>query len=129
MTTSKIDIAAARIRALQNAGDGIDSTTLIAILAELTDEDVTPIASAEPEIILPEIFTPVSKGLPNHNRPVLAIRKSSYCTCEFEIITARYEQRYDPSFAWRNIGNDSVRDDGSEVLGWAEMNDWIKPRL
>lgn len=83
--------------------------------------------AAKNAIALPEGFISVEAGLPDHDRPVLAIRKSGYITCQFEILTARYMLTYRPNSPWRDISNDAVSDTGDQILGWREMPEWFDP--
>lgn len=76
---------------------------------------------------LPNPFTPVEEALPTENKVVLAIRESGYNNAEYEVMTAKYMPTYRPHNPWQTIGNDSVTDSGSEVLGWAEMDNWFNP--
>lgn len=79
------------------------------------------------DIELPEGFIPVTERCPDHNRPVLAIRKSGYFCATLEVITARYMLDYRPNSPWRMICNDAVGDTGEQILGWREAPDWFGP--
>lgn len=82
--------------------------------------------NAPAQFILPEGFTAVTDGVPSHDRPVLAIRVSSYVAAEFEVMTARYMVNYRPRSPWRDIGGDAVSDSGEQILGWREAPELFK---
>lgn len=42
-------------------------------------------------------FLPTKQALPSSDRPVLALRPSSYNCCQYEAITARYMPNYRPN--------------------------------
>lgn len=92
------------------------------LAAKLSSDEA---ASAEP-VMSPD-FTPVDVGCPDHDRPVLAIRRSSVKGAHFEVITARYRLDYRPNSPWRVLDGDAVSDSGSQILGWREAPDWLLP--
>lgn len=83
------------------------------------------VPSADPP--LPFGWTPVSDACPFHDKPVMAIRRSDYLSCQFEIITARYQPDYRPNSPWRMLCNNAVGDSGAHILGWCEAQDWLLP--
>lgn len=76
---------------------------------------------------IPPGFLSVFTGLPDDDRPVLAIRLSGYICSTFELLTARYMPVYRPRSPWRDISGEAVGDSGSDILGWAPARDWIRP--
>ena len=54
---------------------------------------------------LPDGFTPITTALPTDDKPVVALRKSSYSGAKFEVITARYMPAYRPLSPWRDLQN------------------------
>lgn len=77
---------------------------------------------------LPEGFIPVTERQPETEAPVLAIRRSGYVCCDFDVLTARYQPNYRPKSPWRDISGDSVRDSGEPILGWRWANEWLRPQ-
>ena len=75
---------------------------------------------------LPDGFTPITTALPTDDKPVVALRKSSYSGAKFEVITARYMPAYRPLSPWRDLSLDSVHDDGEPILGWREAPEWLQ---
>ncbi|MDF0543860.1 hypothetical protein PX699_16020 [Sphingobium sp. H39-3-25] len=76
---------------------------------------------------IPSGFISVFGALPRENQPVLAIRLSGYTCATFELITARHMPTYRPRSPWRDISGDAVSDSGSDIIGWCEAADWIRP--
>jgi len=76
---------------------------------------------------VPSGFMSVFTGLPDDDRPVLAIRLSGYICSTFEVLTARYVPAYRPRSPWRDISDEAVGDSGSDILGWAPAREWIRP--
>ena len=77
-------------------------------------------------IQLPAGFIPIDQAVPDHDLPVLAIRKSSYVRADFEVLTARYMIDYRPHSPWRDLSMDSVHDSGEPILGWRAADDWLQ---
>ena len=65
--------------------------------------------------------------LPPENRPVLAVRLAGYTCSTYELLTARHMPTYRPRSPWRDISGDAVGDSGSDIIGWCEAADWIRP--
>lgn len=76
---------------------------------------------------VPSGFISVLAAVPRENQPVLAIRLSGYTCSIFELLTVRYMPTYRPRSPWRDISNDAVGDSGSDIIGWREAADWIRP--
>lgn len=106
-----------------------DPKTLTAIYAGKSEtyETASDIVAADLAALarLPEGFTPVTRGKPTHDRPVLAIRRSAYSCCDLEVLTARYMTDYRPHSPWRDVSGDAVSDSGNEILGWRYANDLL----
>lgn len=76
---------------------------------------------------IPAGFVSALDAQPRENQPVLAIRLSGYSCATFELLTARYMPTYRPRSPWRDISNDAVSDSGTDILGWCDAGDWIRP--
>lgn len=76
-------------------------------------------------VTLPSPFISVDERTPRNSKPVLGIRRSAYNSCNFEVLTVRYDAEYRPLSPWVDISNDSVTDSGNEILGWTEAGDWL----
>lgn len=73
-------------------------------------------------------FLPSKQALPSSDRPVLALRPSSYSCCQYEVITVRYMPDYRPKSPWRDISGDAISDSGSDqILGWCYADDILAP--
>ena len=73
-------------------------------------------------------FLPSRQTLPSSDRPVLALRPSSYNCCQYEVITARYMPNYRPNSPWRDISGDAISDSGSDqILGWCYADALLSP--
>ncbi|GGD81863.1 hypothetical protein [Croceicoccus mobilis] len=72
--------------------------------------------------------TNINDAVPENDRPVLAIRPSSYNCCAIEVITARYMPAYRPNSPWRDISGDAISDSGSDkILAWAYADNILLP--
>lgn len=107
----------AEVRVLPSAH--LPYTETIGLARTMVEATLFPISSG---------FISVFGALPEDDVPVLAIRASGYVSATFEVITACYMPTYRPNSPWRDLSGDSVNDSGSEILGWAAAEDWIKPR-
>jgi hypothetical protein len=77
---------------------------------------------------LPSQFLPPAQALPSSDRPVLALRPSSYNCCQYEVITARYMPDYRPRSPWRDISGDAIGDSGSDqVIVWCYADAILSP--
>ena len=76
---------------------------------------------------VPSGFISALAVLPREDQPVLAIRLSGYTCSTFELLTARYMPTSRPRSPWRDISGDAVGDSGSDIIGWCEAADWIRP--
>jgi hypothetical protein len=81
-------------------------------LAELHSSKMLEKASCNGKLVS------VADALPADGRPVLALRRSGYNCCGFEVLTARYMPEYRPFSPWRDISGDAVSDSGSAILAW-----------
>ena len=77
---------------------------------------------------LPEGWTHVDDGLPNDREVVLVIRPAGYTSARFEVLTARWYPDYALA-PWRTLGNDSIRDDGEDAVGWRRAPEWLRPTV
>jgi hypothetical protein len=75
---------------------------------------------------LPNAFTPVFDADPPPG-PVLAIRLTSSTTCQFEVLTAKFDPHHRPLNPWLTLDNDAVTDSGNHVLGWKAASEWFDP--
>lgn len=77
---------------------------------------------------LPIQFLPSAQALPSSDRPVLALRPSSYVCCQYEVITARYMPDYRPHSPWRDISGDAIGDSGSDqIIAWCYADAILSP--
>lgn len=73
-------------------------------------------------------FLPSTQSLPSSDRPVLALRPSSYVCCQCEVITARYMPDYRPHSPWRDISGDAIGDSGSDqIIAWCYADALLSP--
>lgn len=77
---------------------------------------------------LPDGFVPVTEKLPESEAPVLAIRRSGYVPCDYELLTARHQPDYRPTSPWRTLSGNSVHDSGEPILGWRWENATLRPQ-
>jgi hypothetical protein len=80
---------------------------------------------------LPEHFSDWTSAdfPPPENRPVLGIRKSSYISSEYEVLTVRYMPTYRPRSPWRHIDGNAVSVNGNPILGWMDVPYWLQPKV
>jgi hypothetical protein len=77
---------------------------------------------------IPTDFVPVSRSMPSHDRPVLAIRLASDRSSTYEVMTARYMRAHRPRNPWRDISGGAVNESGGDILGWREAPEWLAGR-
>lgn len=73
-------------------------------------------------------FTRAAEHPPPDTRPVLVLRTSSYSSCQYEIVTARYMPHDRPLAPWRDLSGDDLADSVSDqVLAWSHADAILIP--